>query len=82
MEAHVQPEAPANDRHEDIDGDGDPDLALHGVLRGAEERLYSQVLLDPLEEVPLRMLHFREFHRNSFISGGTGILMTGGKPGS
>ena len=59
MEAHVQPETVPNDRHEDIDGDGDPDLALHRVFRGAEEQLASQVLLDPLKEVPLRMLHFR-----------------------
>lgn len=40
----------ANDRHEDINRDRDPDLGLHSVLAGAEEGLDPQVLLDPFEE--------------------------------
>ena len=82
VEASLDVQALADDRDGHVDRHGDPDLALHRVFRGSEERLYSQVLLDPFEEVPLQMLHFREFRRNSSISGGTGILMTGGKPGS
>ena len=36
------------DQH--VGGDCDPDLRLHCVLAGAEERLDAQVLLDPFEE--------------------------------
>jgi len=37
-------------REQQIDTHGDPDLRHHGVLRGAEEGLYLEVLLDPFEE--------------------------------
>ena len=50
METHVQLEPVSNDRHQHVDGNGDPDLTLHRVLRSAEERLYSQVLLNPLKK--------------------------------
>ena len=36
------------DGHEEVNRDGDPDLALDGVLAGSEKRL--DLLLDPLEE--------------------------------
>lgn len=39
-----------DDRHEDIDSNGDPDLRLHGVLGGTVEGLDSEVLLYPPEE--------------------------------
>ncbi len=39
-----------DDGHEYGDGDGDPDPGLHGIGRGAPERLDSQVRLAPLEE--------------------------------
>ena len=39
-----------NDGDEHVNADGDPDLGLHRVLGGAEERLDPRVLLDPLEE--------------------------------
>jgi hypothetical protein len=36
--------------HQDVHGDGDPDLGFDGVLGGPEESLDSQVLLDPFEK--------------------------------
>ena len=39
-----------HDGDEHVDRDRYPDLRLHRVLRGAEEPLDPQVLLDPLEE--------------------------------
>ncbi len=39
-----------DDGHEYGDGDGDPDPGLHGIGRGAPERLDSQGRLAPLEE--------------------------------
>ena len=36
--------------HQNINTDGNPDLSLYRVLGGAEERLDTQVLLDPFEE--------------------------------
>ena len=36
--------------HEQVNADRDPDLRFDGVFGGAEERLDTQVLLDPLEE--------------------------------
>ena len=50
MQGHVQSKLLLDDGHQDVDGDGDPDLGLHGVLGGAVEALDAQVLLDPLEE--------------------------------
>ena len=38
------------DRDQQVNTDGDPDLGLHGVGRGAEEALDVEVLFDPLEE--------------------------------
>ncbi len=37
-------------RHQHINRDGNPDLGLDGVLRGAEEDLDAQMLLDPFEK--------------------------------
>ena len=37
-----------DDGHQDVDADRNPDLRLDGVVRGAEERLDAEVLLDPL----------------------------------
>src|SRR4051794_26109824 len=39
-----------DDRHEQVDGDRDPDLSLDGVLGSAEEGLDAEMLLDPFEE--------------------------------
>jgi len=50
VEIQVDPQALPNDGHEDVGGDGDPDLRAHGVGRVALERFEPQVLLDPLEE--------------------------------
>ena len=50
MERRVDGEALLDDGHQDIDGDGDPDLRLDSVLGGTEERLDAKMLLDPLEE--------------------------------
>ena len=36
--------------HEQVNGDGDPHLDTHGVLRSAVEGLDSQMLFDPFEE--------------------------------
>src|SRR5437764_412937 len=39
-----------DDRHEQVDGDCDPDLSLDRVLGSAEESLDAEMLLDPFEE--------------------------------
>jgi len=38
------------DGHQHVDTRGDPDLRLHRVLAGAEERFDAQMLLEPLEK--------------------------------
>ena len=40
----------ANDGHEDVNADRNPDLRLHGVPRSPIERLDPQMLLDPSKE--------------------------------
>ena len=50
MHRRLQLQPLSYDGHEHIRAYGDPDLALDGILRGAEERLDPQVLLDPFEE--------------------------------
>ena len=50
VETFLDVQALANDRDGRVNRHGDPDLALHRVFRGAEERLYSQVLLDPFKK--------------------------------
>src|SRR6266705_5379874 len=50
MEGSREMKALFDDRHEQVDGDGDPDLSLHGILGGTEEGLDAEVLLDPLEK--------------------------------
>jgi hypothetical protein len=39
-----------DDRYDDVDRDGDPDLGLDRVLGSPEEGLYTEMLLDPFEE--------------------------------
>src|SRR5437763_1433183 len=39
-----------DDRYQDVDRDGDPDLSLDRILGSPEESLDAQMLLDPLEE--------------------------------
>ena len=54
MQREIQIEALADDGHEHVDRHGDRHLRLDRVLRGAEEALDAQMLLDPLERtVPL-----------------------------
>ena len=36
--------------NDEVGGYGNPDLRLHGVLAGAQERLDAQMLFDPFEE--------------------------------
>ena len=48
VEAGVRAETVADDRYQHANRHRDPDLGLHRVLAGPEERLDSQVLLDPL----------------------------------
>src|SRR5438270_4301382 len=55
----VEVEALLDDGDEDVDGDRDPDLSLHRILRGAIKPLDAKVLLDPLEEqlnLPARLV--------------------------
>lgn len=40
-----------DDRHDQINGNSNPDLGLHGVFRSAEKTLDAQMLFDPFEEV-------------------------------
>ena len=49
MQRQIQLQPLASDRHQDVGGDGDPDLALDRVFRGAEKSLDPQMLLYPLE---------------------------------
>ena len=51
MHRHLELQPFSDDRHEHVGAHGDPDLALDGILRGAEERLDPQVLLDPFEQM-------------------------------
>ena len=63
VKAGFQPETLPDDGHEHIDGNGDPDWSLHGVLAGALECLDSQVLLDPFEEqfhLPAAFVNLRD----------------------
>lgn len=50
MNQRLQLQPLSDDRHEHIRAQGTLALALHGILRGAEERLDPQVLLDSFEE--------------------------------
>ena len=50
-------------RHQHVNGDGDPDLRLVGVLARAVEGLDPQVLLDPFEEkfdLPTALVDLRD----------------------
>ncbi len=49
MHRRLQLQALSYDRHEHVRAHGDPGLALHSVLGGAEERLDPQVMFDPFE---------------------------------
>jgi hypothetical protein len=51
VKAGFQGETFADDRHQHINRDGDPDLGLHRVLADAVEGFDAQVLLDPLEQL-------------------------------
>ena len=50
VEIQGQVEPFANDGHEQVAADGDPDLSFDGVLRSAVKGLDAQVLFDPFEE--------------------------------
>ena len=50
MQRDIEIESLFDDGDEHIGRNGDPDLALDGVLGGAEEPLDAKMLLDPLEE--------------------------------
>src|SRR5688572_1947900 len=50
MQGRLHVEPLPDDGYEDVDGDCNPHLSLHGVLRGTEECFDSQMLLDPFEE--------------------------------
>lgn len=50
VEIRGQVEPFADDGHEQVAADGDPDLSFDGVLRGAVKGFDAQVLLDPFEE--------------------------------
>jgi hypothetical protein len=39
-----------DDRRQNVNADGCPDLSLDGILGSPEERLDSQILLDPFEK--------------------------------
>ena len=50
VEALVEVETLLDDGDQHVDGYGNPDLRLHGVRRGAIERLDPKMLLDPFEK--------------------------------
>ena len=39
-----------DNRYQDVNADGNPDLCLYGIFGCAEKRFDSQVLLDPFEK--------------------------------
>jgi hypothetical protein len=50
VECSLDSELFLDDRYQQIDRDGNPDLSFHGVLGSAVERLDSKILFDPFEE--------------------------------
>ncbi len=63
MEAAGQIQSLLDNRHEEINAYGNPDLDLDRIRRCPEERLDPQVLLDPLEEqlyLPTRAINIRD----------------------
>src|SRR5579859_4743981 len=50
VEIEGQVEPFADDGHEQVAADGDPDLGFDGILGGTVKGLDAQVLLDPFEE--------------------------------
>src|SRR5579863_8233654 len=50
VEFPVQSQTLAHDGHQHLDGDGRPELRLHGVLGESVERFDTQVRLDPFEK--------------------------------
>src|SRR6202158_3117399 len=62
VEFQVQSQTLAHDGHQHRDGDGRPDLRLHGVLGESVESFDAQVLLDPFEEqldLPAALIQLR-----------------------
>ena len=68
--------------HEHIDCDGDPDLGLHRVLRGAEELFDAKMLFNPLEESfdePPAAVQFRDcFCRQLAVVGEQNEMLVAG----
>lgn len=50
MERGIDVQMVLDHGHQHIDRDGDPDLSLDGVLRGAKESFDPLMLLDPLNQ--------------------------------
>jgi len=50
IKAGVQFQLLFDDGHKDINGDGDPDLGFHRILRSPVKNLDAEMLLDPFEE--------------------------------
>ena len=62
-EGGIQGQTLLQDRDQYVDGDGNPDLSLHGVLTIAVKGFDAQVLLDPLEEefhLPARLVQLSD----------------------
>jgi hypothetical protein len=51
VEGGVQGETLLDDGDQDVDGNRDPDLRFHGIVRRAVEFLDPEMLLDPFERV-------------------------------
>ncbi len=65
--------------HQYIDRDGDPDLSLDGVLRGAKESFDPQMLLDRLNrDFPLACVHGE--YRGVTLAGSSNVLVTSHSP--
>ena len=82
VEACLQPQTLLDDRHEDINGDGNPYLGLYGILGRAKEGLDPQMLFDPLEEefhLPAAPIELRDdFRREVEIVGQKGETLVPG----
>ncbi len=50
VKTRIQPQSLADDRHQDINRHGNPNLGLNRVLAGTEKCFDPQVLLDPFEK--------------------------------
>src|ERR1044071_128461 len=66
MQAEFDMQLLFDDRHQNVDGDSNPDLSSHRILRGPIESFDAQMLFDPAEkqfDLPTTSVQFGDRHR-------------------